>query len=162
MIVTAEQVVALMVANEVLRRRLGEATKAPAPQVVNRVEPPAVYVSNEVGGVAVDTTPIAEAIARALPAANGEDADRVARVVAEALGRLADGQAGVEEMLSQLVQVLAAREPTELRPVIQVAAPEVTVEAPRVTVEAPRPAERPKRTLVIEHDDGTRSVVKEV
>lgn len=98
----------------------------PMPQVTNQVEAPVVNVVNEVESpvvnVSIDLAPIALAIS--------------------------EGLRGIEEMLSQLVQVMAAQKP-----------PRVTVEAPNVTVEQPK--DRPKRSIKIKHGDGTESVVTE-
>lgn len=117
----------------------------PPPTVVNEVPAPIVNVTNtvDVPGVvvSVDMAPVAAALARGL----------------DAITTLA-------EMVSQLVQVLAAQPAPNVTvepPAITVAAPEITVEAPNVTVEAPKPADRPKRKLTIRHDDGTVSTVTE-
>lgn len=78
--------------------------------------------------------------------------------VADAIDRMA-------ESINQLVAALANRPAIEVKPVVNVPAPVVNISPPKVHVAAPNVTvevpERKKRQMTIQHDDGTKSVVKE-
>ena len=105
---------------------------APRVEITNEVEGPEITVPVPEVKVLVDMSPVADAI----------------RERDELLSQLLRN-------LAELLVVLSKPIPIEISPTMT--APNITLN-PRVTVESPK---REKRRIVIQHDDGTKSVLTE-
>ena len=143
----------LKVIGDVIRDRLHKMEKrireAAVINVADQLPAPVInlpalesHVTNEVGvptvNVTVDMTPVADAL------------DRLAQVLA-----------GRDELLSQLLQVLAEQEPPQFSP--RISLPEIPVNVvSKNTVEAPAWPERKPRKLELVHEDGSKTIVREI
>ncbi len=111
--------------------------------VDNRLDPPEVHVTNQVDvpvvNVQMDMLPVADAIGR------------MGDLFARSIAKMAEAVENQGEMLAQLVRVVAdSPAPTlEVHPVVN-------------SAPAPQQKQRAKRSLLITHDDGTKSTVEEV
>ena len=136
-----------------MRKELREAAvvnisdQLPAPHVDVHVPQLEAHVHNEVSAPAVNVMP--------------NDMDGVAAAllkIDETNARFATAIEGQNELLSQLLQVLAAQQPPVVKNYVEPAA----VAPPNVTVESPRPPERKPRKLELLHEDGTKTIVREI